>query len=1018
MNNALSFPHLAVIKASAGSGKTYQLTKRIVDFLLSEHIPNNRLRNILAVTFSNNAAKEMKARTLERLKEIYFDDPTLKMRAESLIDLILQNYADFQIKTIDSFMTTIFKSSAIDFGYHPDFEIVMDNTALMKYAFDRFLRTASVRSLDDLEAIIASLNKGADTAYPWSPTTFLFEGIKKIDVKLSALYKKAEVEDYADDQKACEHKMIFCIDAIQKKIEQSGLTPHGNSAYTTALTQIKSNDFQGLSGKAYKNPPVIKPQKDQQIAYDEVIALWEAFKESSWRFTNMLCRTLCAPYIKTLDAVTPMVEQIKKQQGKIFIGDINKALACYLDRQIVPDVYFRMGETIFHFLIDEFQDTAPIQWKNLLPLIENALAQGGSLFVVGDTKQSIYSFRNADYTIMKALEQTNPFPSATHFVSSLETNYRSLPKVLAFNAQVFKINLPKNETYKAAGEKSGLSDYIQHPKDEGNDDGYVEVVILDKSDDAPAEREKIQELISALRARGYRDNDIALLTESNKDAVRATAWLNEKGIPFISYSSLDIRRRKIIGEIMALIHFLNSPPDDFSFGTFILGDVFNKILLANHANTQIANIREFCFQQRRHSRQGRVAPLYKAFQDQFGNLWEQYFEVLFKVSGFLPIYDLVTEIFVRFKLFQEMPKEEAALIQFLNIVSSFETQGFNSLTDFLAASDDEESTGDVHWNMAVPKNANAVHIMTIHKSKGLGFPVVIVLLYDVHEKGLGYIVEEKEETVHLVKINKEEAECDETLEGLYASEKMRTKVNQLNTLYVGLTRPERELYVIGVTKKKDKYPFSLLPIANYPPTEKAIQPVYDSQYASHGDASFRPDPVTLLHRCNPLTFRVEQTEFISVEERLRGEFMHRVLFFVESMDDIAEDRILKIIRRVQQETLSYFPESEIYALIMSVMNHHEIRGYFKIMPGRVIKREQAYADGAGNLFRMDRVVIDTAKVTVMDYKTGFSKAQKYKTQLTNYMEILRHVYPNRVVTGMIVYIDLNDFEIVNAPEIL
>ena len=102
------------------------------------------------------------------------------------------------------------------------------------------------------------------------------------------------------------------------------------------------------------------------------------------------------PFQKPLD-------EVKKRQGKVFIEDINKRLSEYLRAEIVPDIYFRIGETIFHFLIDEFQDTSPIQWQNLFPLIENVLAQGGSLFVVGDTKQAIYGFRDADYTIMKAV---------------------------------------------------------------------------------------------------------------------------------------------------------------------------------------------------------------------------------------------------------------------------------------------------------------------------------------------------------------------------------------------------------------------------------------------------------------------------------------------------------------------------------------------------------------------------------------------------------------------------------------
>ena len=1005
----MQFPHLEVLKASAGSGKTYTLTQRIVHFLLSENIPNNKLRNILAVTFSNNAAKEMKERTLSELKNIYFKDPERKIRAEHLIDAILENYADFQIKTIDSFMTTVFKSSAIDLGYHPDFDILMNNTALMKYAFDLFLRNVKPQTeqATDLEAIVDALMeyRGGDTAYPWIPSVPLFEETKKMDVKLSAIGKEATFEDYHEALETTKLQIIFCVEEIEKEIKKSGLKRSLKSAYKNIPQKIKAKNFQEIAGKAYKSLPVTQASKgnvNEQAAYGRIMVLWEEFKKSAWALTLMLCRSRCTPYIKTLHAFTKIVNRTKEQQGKIFIGDIHRVLAGYLDSEIVPDVYFRMGEVISHFLIDEFQDTSPIQWRNLFLLIENALAQGGSLFVVGDTKQSIYHFRNADYTIMKALEKSNPFPSAIHYVSSLEINHRSLPRILKFNEQVFKINVAKNEMYTVAGEKSGLTDYIQHPKDPDHQDGYVEVLILDKDEAEPLEREKIQGLIAELRTRGYDYKDIAILTQSNRDAVRVTCWLNEKEVPFISYSSLDIRQRKIIGEIIALIHFLDSPTDDFSFGTFILGKVFNKTLHEGVRPLRGEALQAFCFKQRAACPARQNPPLYKAFQDQFGELWERYFEGLFKVAGFLPIYDLVTEIFVVFNLFEAMPKEEAALIQFLNIVSDFERQGVNGLTDFLATVDDEEATGDTHWNMEAPKNTEAVNIMTIHKSKGLGFPVVIVLLYDVHNKGLGYIIEEKEAVVHLLKINKDEAECDETLRGIYESEKMRETVNQLNTLYVGFTRPERELYVIGITNKADQYPFSLLPVADYPPTEK---PAY---HPRRGAACRAPTP--LLHRCKSLGFHLNPAELSPIGERQRGEFIHRVLFFIEEVGDDFENRLMAIIRRVQEETLLDLSETEICSRVVSIVNHNNIHHYFKAAKGRDIRREQEYVDGAGNLFRMDRVVIDPTQVTVIDYKTGSRKGENHQTQLQNYMGILRDVYPNRVITGLIVYVDLNETE--------
>ncbi|MFY9268146.1 MAG: UvrD-helicase domain-containing protein [Candidatus Manganitrophaceae bacterium] len=1033
-DTSVRFPHLTVLKASAGSGKTYTLTQRMVQFLLSEKIPKNRLRNILAITFSNNAAKEMKERTLAWLKEIHFGDEEkvaalseilsltsgkwledatetieveeMKARAGQLIDEILENYVDFQVKTIDSFMTTVFKASAIDFGYNPDFDILMDNTSLMEYSFNLFLRNVKQGTAEAayLESIVDSLleYKKQDGAYLWIPSTVLLDETKKIYSKLSATGKEAETEDYGEDLEKLKRRITSCVEKIEEEIERSGLKRHGASAYKSIPQKIREKTFQELVGKAYATPPVTKPSKgkaDEQAAYDRIAALWEEFKTLAWELTVIFCRSSYTPYVKTFQAFTRIVDITKKQQGKIFIGDINSYLAEYLNSAIVPDVYFRIGEVIFHFLIDEFQDTSPIQWRNLFPLIENSLAQGGSLFVVGDTKQSIYGFRNADYTIMKALEGSNPFPSAEHSVKELDTNYRSKRKILEFNEHIFKTKLAENAEYQLAGGKSGLTDYIQKPKDKDENDGYVELSLLEKKEEEPAEREKIQELIEGLRSRGYGYRDIAILTQTNEHAVRVTSWLNEKAVPFISYSSLDIRRRKITGEIMALINFLDSPTDDFSFGEFILGDIFNKTLRADHPELSIEHLREFCFTQRRNP------PLYKAFQEKFRGLWEKYFDGLFRVSGFLPIYDLMTELFAVFRVFEKMPKEEAALIKFLEVVKEFESEGSNSLTDFLATASDEE-TGDADWDMAVPKNIEAVKIMTIHKSKGLGFPVVIVLLYEVRNRGFDYIVEEKGQTVHMLKIKKEEAECDEILRGLYDAEKMREMVNRLNTLYVGFTRPQRELYVVGVKNKREGYPFLLLPVEEYPPSEKPEYHPPDLQ------ATALIDNCPLHHRFKQLEFPSGHEEFISVEERKRGDFIHRVLFFIDDVKGDFETRLLEIIKRVKEETGSDYSDAPIKDLILAIVNNKEIGGYFKTAPGREIRKEQEYSDGSGNLFRMDRVVIDPGNLMVIDYKTGKSKGalEKYQAQLRNYMSILRDIYQDKVITGLIAFVDLNEVE--------
>jgi ATP-dependent helicase/nuclease subunit A len=1011
----LKFPHFIVLKASAGSGKTYTLTERFVQFILSDSIPKNRLRNILAVTFSNNAAREMKERVLLWLKSVYFEDAEvlnelsdilsldkglLVKKAEEMIGEIFDSYPDFQVRTIDSFMAGVFKSSAIDFGYNPDFEILMKNDALMAYAFDLLLRDLKEGSPGSVmfETVITELNENRrkDSAFLWDPSSVLLEEIKKIYRKLASTGKRPKIQDFSGETAALKQEISEICEEIESLIEQSGLERSGKSTFSGILPLIRQRRFADLIGKGLKTPPVNRVKKADDISgpyYDRIVSRWLDLGEAISRYTAFYVRACMTPYLKIYTQFIGIVEAAKRRQGRIFIEDINRNLAEYLNSEIVPDVYFRMGETIFHFLIDEFQDTSPVQWRNLFPLIENSLSQTGSAFIVGDTKQAIYGFRDADYTIMKRFESQNPFPSADYRVEELEINYRSLQKILDFNNQVFKENLANSIVCKSAGERSGLTGYLQKVRDGRESAGYAEVTILEKNEEEPPEKEKIRKIVEELSGRGYGYRDIAILTQKNEDAVRITGWLNEAGVDFISYSSLDIRRRKITGEIVSLLNFLSSPTDDLSFATFILGDIFSGAAAGGSTGDIPEKFRNFIFAQTGNP------PLYKAFQQEFGELWEMYFAGLFRASGYLPLYDLISEIFNVFRVFEIRKQEESTLVKILEVVKDFEGAGHNSLRAFLGFADGD--AGEAEWNMSVPRDMNAVHVMTVHKAKGLGFPVVLMVLYEDRNKGFDYILEEDEECVCLLKITKDILNSCPDFEKLYNEEALKDRVNRLNSLYVGFTRPEEELYVIGVKGKTNGYPFDLLP------DHDCQQPGRPERRRSAKTETCRT--CSVRHSHIRTEYRTSPDEFININERKRGEFIHKLLFSLEYAGDGYEQELLGVFRRLKDESGFDKADEEILEPVMRMIANEELSGYFRRMPGREIRREQEFSDSEGRLFRMDRVVIDTDKVTVIDYKTGGETEpdERHLGQIRNYMRILKGVYSGRIIEGIIASVDRN-----------
>ncbi|MEW6002733.1 MAG: UvrD-helicase domain-containing protein [Nitrospirota bacterium] len=1012
----IPFPHFIVLKASAGSGKTHALTKRFVQLILSEKIPRNKLRNILAITFSNNAAREMKERILSWLKSVYFNDPRdmaelseiitlekerIREKAEELIEEIIEDYSDFQVRTIDSFMATVFKTSAIDFEYNPEFDILMNNDSLMDYSFNLFLRdvregTAGAELFDEILRIIFE-HKRKDSAYPWDPSRLLLEEIKKIYRKLASFGKKPRIGDYSEYMDVIKERIREEVEIIDDLIERSGLEKNINSSYSSVLSLVREGRFADLIGKGMKRSPVNKPRSSQDAdLYNKIISKWIDLSNLINNYVSCYSHSYYIPYLRAYESFSNTLERTKKCEGKVFIEDINRHLAEYLNLEIVPDIYLRIGERIFHFLIDEFQDTSPIQWKNLYPLIENSLSQGGSLFVVGDTKQAIYGFRDTDYRIMKRFESENPFPSAKHEVKELDTNYRSLQRILDFNERVFKEIAPKIDTYGEVVVRSGLSDYIQGTEKK-KPTGYVEVILCERDDEEIPEKRKIQELIEELTMRRYRYQDIAILTPKNEDVVRATAWLSEKNIPFISYSSLDIRRRKVTGEIVSLLRFLDSPPDDLSFATFILGEIFTRILIRSGSAVEPEKLQEFLFSKREDS------PLYKEFQKEFTQLWEDYFSGLFKSAGYLPPYDLLTEIFGVFKVFEILEEEEATFAKILEVVKDFEDAGYNSLRDFFDfTADTEMSEGE--WNIDVPRDMDAIKVMTIHKAKGLGFPVVVVLLYGEKNMGFDYVVEEKEDGASLLKINRKISICDPFFESLYHQELTNEKVNRLNSLYVGFTRAEEELYVLGVKRENDRYPFDLLPANDFLPADKS------QRVPTAAPERMLTFPLSHSHRL--IHFSIHPEELINVKERMRGEFIHRILFFMDYVDEEFEGELMRIIKRVKVERGAECSDDEIRDTITELFKDENIREYFVKKPGREIKKEQEFVDGSGRLFRMDRVVLDQERVTVIDFKTGKEEdiEGKYVDQMKNYMRILRGVYPWKKVDGFIAYVDLKKIE--------
>jgi ATP-dependent exoDNAse (exonuclease V) beta subunit len=541
-----------------------------------------------------------------------------------------------------------------------------------------------------------------------------------------------------------------------------------------------------------------------------------------------------------------------------------------------------------------------------------------------------------------------------------------------------------------AAERSGLLGFDQQALPENKGRGIVEVVRFTRNRDEPAERRKILDLIASARRRGYHNSDIAILTQKNDNVIEISGWLNDAGIPFFSHSSLDVRTQRVTTEMIALLQFLDSPIDDLAFATFVLGETFP--LSCMRAGEPLTHDEMVHFVHR--ARASRYRPLYKAFQRDHPGHWAKIFEPLFTIVGYAPLYDLVVEAFKLLDLFAACPDQTYALVKFLEVVKEFEESGSNSIKDFLEFTGEEDEGGD--WSMDPGGASDAVRLMTVHKSKGLEFRVVIVLLSEYSPKGFSPIVYSDGEQIELLHINTSTAKRSPELGRIYGEQRLKGLTDMLNGLYVVLTRAKEELHVLAISAKDEaKVPCSLLEPCT---VAEADLPLAEEMKRGLDEQFILPSTHAVRRHVGPV-----RQEKLGFEETRRGDALHAVLAQLHFVEGDPGASIEAALLRVG------FPEAgrnEARNLIESFLDESGIFELFLPVPGRRVLNEQEFTSRSGDLFRADRVVIDDRGVTVIDFKTGGDhNEEQYRIQIQNYMRLAGEVLGVQNVRGCIAYVD-------------
>jgi ATP-dependent exoDNAse (exonuclease V) beta subunit len=1068
-------PSFAIYDASAGSGKTYALVKEYLKIILTAH-KNDAYRNILAITFTNKAVHEMKSRIVGSLSEFAKDEPSkkaqdlmqdlvngrrkevnpeewaeepiglsiiqIKTKSQQIIKHIIHNYAAFDISTIDKFTHKVIRAFAHDLGLPMTFEVTLDTENLLIEAVDAIIAQAGEDEVLTKLLIDFTMEK-TDDDKSWDISREILETGKLVlnennrneivhfhDKSISDFI--AVKEKLVQVCKDLEKENAVLAEALLSLIDKNGidLKSFSRGTFPNHLQSIADGKFNPKNKmfREFDDIAINKTAKDRALIENIIPDLLQSLAEI---YKNFEKRNFYKAFLKNitplslLNTVSNELAKIQNEQNVLSITEFNAIIHREIQNQPAPFIYERLGERYRHFFIDEFQDTSEMQWQNLIPLIDNALSgqddsgQKGTLMIVGDPKQSIYRWRGgkAEQFIELSKDQ-NPFNNPDKKLEHLDKNYRSYSQVIEFNNDFFQLlsNEFSNADYKDL--------YENHSRQKINNKvgGYVNISFLPKieeqeGDDEEALDKSAQYVLAALNtiqkiiAGGFEYKDIVILTRKRSQGIAIANYLTEQSIPLLSSETLMIKNATEVRLIIHILKYLKNSSDLESKANFLQ-------YLAQNKQDQLP-VHDFIAK-------GMELKEEMAFEKWLENCnIELSFQNIRKKSLYEAVEIIISKFLKTNGNLETLPSATAYVQYFLDIVLERDVRNQAGISDFLNYWDKNSEK----FSIPSPEGTNAVRIMTIHKSKGLEFPVVIMPFaeedYNRKPKDKLWLnSEEQDFDMPKVLVDNSSAieEFGEEASAVYNLKKQEELLDNINVLYVALTRAEEQLYIISqnVKPKKDgEYPSNM---ASFFIKHLIQQGVYDEnqieyEFGNSAKLSVKEKHIdttknipVVSEMLNPKNIKIAQREALmwgthQLEAIEFGNVVHEILSFVATKSDVG----LAIHKAIENGLITTLQKEDVYNTIIEILNHQDLTEHFA--EGNEVLNEKMIIQKEGGTIKPDRIVINKEKeVFLLDYKTGLPNP-KYKYQLENYqMAIEKMDY--KVVKKALVYIGV-DIDVVH-----
>ena len=1045
---------LLVYKASAGSGKTFTLAIEYIKHLIADP---RAYRHILAVTFTNKATAEMKERIVQTLYGLWKKDPSataylhclqaelpamnlslteedIRIRAGRALAYMLHDYSRFRVETIDSFFQSVMRNLARELELSPNLNIELDSDKVLSDAVNSLIDGLTLTSpvlpllLDYIYERIADDKRWnvSDEVKSFARNIFN-EGYVERGEALRAKMRHPEViRLYKSLLKEMAEKALKQMADKGKRFEQILEAHHlsaddlrgGKNSIGSYFRKLKAgkltdkdmplatinNSLKGAN--LWTTRHAERREEIMTLAERELLPLLR--EAESQRPQAAYTVNSCALSLRHLDKLQLLnhideeVRRLNHEANRFLLTDTNALLHRLISEGDSSFIYEKLGSTICHVMIDEFQDTSRMQWDNFRLLLTEGLSQGYDSLIVGDVKQSIYRWRNGDWTILNNLKPGDSSLGQYIKVKTLTTNRRSETRIINFNNLFFTTAvkffnalhikelqepcLPLQEAYHDIAQES--------PKAEAK--GYVSVQLLEADEAEDYKQQTLAALgneVRRLLAEGIQLNDMAILVRKNKNIPPIADYFDkELGLPIVSDEAFRLDASTVVCTLVDAIRHLAAPQDSIA-----------KALLLSDLGLWVD------------------APLPTGFTDRRDEL------VL------MPLYELLEELYSLLAL-DQIQGQDAYLFAFFDAVANYLQDHSSDLADFVRYWDETLCSKTIPGG-----EIEGIRIFSIHKSKGLEFHTVLIPYCDwkLENETNNQLVwcvpsDQPYNELDLIPVTYSSAMATSTYKAAYLQERLQLWVDNLNLLYVAFTRAGKNLICWGRNEQKSTISELLadvLPQISEQGTGSWDKTTHRFEYGTPQPStpSDRPSDKTanrLLQKPEKLavqmvsahptvTFRQSNrsADFIAglAEEETshrmidRGRLLHTLFASIKVLDDIdpAIDRLIAEGVIAEKET-----EDDIRHLAHKAFSLPEVQDWYS-GKWRLFNECEIIWQENGKLKtrRPDRVMMHNGETLVVDFKFG-KPNKKYNRQVQSYIDLLVRMGANPAsIRGYLWYVD-------------